>query len=235
MTDKIGQSRSPELIEVLRAAMDKVSEGISVALPGKIEKYDAAKQVADVKPLVKIPVVFDDGTEGLDTLPVIPSVPIVFPRGGGYYISFPLAKGDNVLLVFADRAIDSFVGSSGSVDVDPEHLRMHDLTDAVAIPGWYPTPKAIKDAISSGMVIGEEKGLQIRFTQAGVEVVSKGAVAAQDFVAMAAKNDGLWQGLVSALNLWAGVDAASAVAVANALKALPGYIQGTKSANLKAE
>ena len=170
----VGQSRTPELAEVVKAAIAEGFSGLHVAMPGKVEKYDPILQKADVKPLIQRPVVARDGTESLEPLPVIPEVPVCFPRGGGFFCSFPLAKGDNVLLVFCDLSTDAFAYSTGSVDTDPVDLRQHDLTDAVAIPGFYPFPKAIKSLIGEGAAFGSETGAQVRAKGDGIEVTSNG-------------------------------------------------------------
>lgn len=192
---KLEAGRNPDLIEVIRTAMDVLKNEMFVALPGKVEKYNATLQKADVKPLIKRPFVNDDGTEGLDELAVLPDVPVVFPRGGGYFLSLPLQAGDNVLLVFNDVSIDLFTASSGAVDIDPVDLRAHDISDAVAIPGFFSFPRSIKDVIASGAAFGKEKGVMIRATGNAMEVVTKGAPTASDYVALAAKVDALWAAL----------------------------------------
>jgi len=184
---KLEKSRSPELVEVLRAVMDKALSDVYVALPGKVEKYDAQLQKADVKPLIQEPYINEDGTEGLDDLPVLTDVPVWFPRGGGYFLSLPVQTGDNVLLIFNDLSIDNFMASVGSRSLDPVDLRKHDISDAVAIPGFYPFPKNIKDTIASGAAFGKEGGAMMRATGAAMEAVTGGAPAAADFVALAAK------------------------------------------------
>jgi len=158
MVDRIGTSESPDDVEILQTVMDLVKESIYVCLPGKVEKYDAAKQVADIKPLIKNPVVFEDGEEILESIAVIPNVPVLHPRGGGFYIHLPLKKGDNVTLLFSDRAIDAYMDSSGAVDVDPIDFRAHDITDAIALPGWYTLPRAIKEPLGNSLIIAKEGG-----------------------------------------------------------------------------
>lgn len=116
----------------LRRAVEAVTNQIHTALPGRIESYDHEKQKADVKPLLKR--VYKDG-EVLD-VPVVPSVPVVFPRGNSSSLTFPLKKGDGVLLVFAERSLDKWLSEGGIVA--PDDPRKFDLTDAVAIPGLYP-------------------------------------------------------------------------------------------------
>ncbi len=180
-------SRSPELIEVIRAAIEQATGDVFVALPGKVTKYDSARQVAEVKPLLKRAVLAQDGSEGLDTLPPISDVPVVFPRPGGYILTLPVSVGDNVLLVFCDRSIDEFSQSPGGSDLDPVDFRAHDISDAVAIPGFYPIPRAITDSVKTGAAFGKEHGAQVRVTDGGtVEAVGNGATASTGgFVALA--------------------------------------------------
>jgi len=103
-----------------------------VSLPARVEQYDETKQRADVKPLLNRR--YADGEEA--ELPVIAGVPVVWPRSGGAALTMPVAKGDGVLLVFADRSIDRWLSDGGQVT--PDDPRTHDLSDAVAIPGLVP-------------------------------------------------------------------------------------------------
>lgn len=55
--------------------------------------------------------------------------------------TFPLKQGDECILLFADREIESWFING---DVNPEgYPRMHDLTDAVAIVGIRSLPRMI--------------------------------------------------------------------------------------------
>lgn len=231
---RLGQTRTPSLPEVLRAAVQQGVENLFVALPGKVEKYDSIRQVANVKPLLKRPVIFDDGTEGVDTLPVLMDVPIVFPRGGGFFLTLPLVPGDNVLLIFMDRSIDSFAVSAGNVDLDPVDFRSHDLSDAVALAGFYPQPKAIKDVIAGDLAIGKEKGTQARFKSAGLEITTLGAPTARSFVAMADLVLSELQKIQTALSTHTHPGVTTGPGTTQA--APPSYIPGSvQSTNLKAD
>jgi len=181
---RLGQTRTPTMAELLQAAVDQGLASTHVALPGVVTKYNAATQRADVKPTVKLPFVNDDGSEGVDVLPVLPEVPVLWPRAGGYFIHLPLAAGDTVLLLVCERSIDEWGLSSGKVDVDPKDLRKHDLSDAIAIPGLATVPGALKEVLTGGAVFGKEKGAQVRMKDTTVEVVTGGAVSARTFVAV---------------------------------------------------
>jgi hypothetical protein len=186
---RIGQSRTPSLSELLNASVTQAFDGFFVALPGRVEKYISATQTADIKPLLKRAVIDQDGGEDVEELPVIPNVPILFMRTSQFFLSLPLSVGDNVLLLFCDRSIDGYMGSTGAVDLDPVDLRQHNISDAVAIPGFFPISRGIKDVIEGDMVLGKEKGIQVRCKGATntVEVTSSGLPnALGGFVALAA-------------------------------------------------
>ena len=185
--DKLGQSRSPGLAELLRAAVREGLAQVHTAIPGIVESYDPEKQTAEVRPAVGRPYVNLDGSEGLDEYPVLPNVPVGFPRGGGYFMTLPLQKGDAVLLIFSEQSIDSWSESDGKNQVDPIDFRRFDLSDAFAIPGGNTVSRALGDAVASGLVLGQENGHQIRFTGDSVDVTTGGGESAADFVALAAK------------------------------------------------
>lgn len=57
------------------------------------------------------------------------------------FITNPVKKGDECVLLFSDREIESWFING---DVNPDsHTRMHDLTDAIAIFGIRSLPKMI--------------------------------------------------------------------------------------------
>lgn len=153
MTDK---GSTPSLAEVLQAAMDSLKGQIHVAMPGIVVSYDEAEQKANVQPQVKQLTIDQDGNEELLSLPELRSVPVVFPRGGGFFVSFPLQAGDQVLIVICDRELNIWKSKGG--DASPQDPRMHYIADAVAIPGCYPFNNVLADAHASNMVLGKDGG-----------------------------------------------------------------------------
>lgn len=142
------------LAELLQIAMDSRLTDLHVALPARIESYDKAKQTVDVQPMLKR--ALPDGRDNYtaESLPTIADVPVLFPRSGGFFISMPLAKGDFVLLVFAERSMANW-RSTGN-ESDPGDLGMHTLDGAVAIPGIFPDSKALSSADDTNMVLGSD-------------------------------------------------------------------------------
>ena len=165
MSDEV--SRSPEDEEVMSLAVNHYLQDVHTCMPGTITEYDPVKQRVSVKPSIKRRIVHSDGTEATEEIPVIPNVPMQFPRGGGAFFALPMKKGDPVLLHFAERSIDSWASSSGGV-VDPNDVRMHDLTDAIATPGCAPYKNALKDTDTANLVIGfDEGGVQAHMSPSG--------------------------------------------------------------------
>lgn len=137
MTDSNFDIPSPTLIDVIQAQVRDTKEDIHTSIPAKVVSYNRTRQTAHVKPLV-----WDwdhgeseDGTDSRVGIapPVFPDVPIMFPAGGGYRITFPVSVGDQVLLVFPERSIREWrIGGSSGM---PKSEVRHGLNGAIAIPG----------------------------------------------------------------------------------------------------
>jgi len=166
---RLGQTRSPSLAEVLKSAIYQELGNVHTAMPGRIEQYNATTQTANIKPLLKRDVVDDEGNDlDAESLPVLPDVPIIFPRSGDCFLSMPINKGDYVLLIFCEKSVDNYMVGDGE-DTDPIDLRQHDLSDAVALPGFAPLSKALKDVSKKDIVLGKDKdGSQIHIKDGGV-------------------------------------------------------------------
>lgn len=118
---------------VIRAALDARQEQIFTALPGRVVRYDAAKQAADVQPTLKRPVRRADGSTAWEELPILPAVPVLFLAAGGFRLTLPVEEGDPVLVLFTMRAHAEW-RRTGEIS-EPGDRRLHHLSGAVAIPG----------------------------------------------------------------------------------------------------
>lgn len=110
------------------------------ALPGIVTEVDYTKFTVSVQPAIKGQSEDADGKVTEEQLPVLVDVPIVFPNAGGWHMTYPIAVGDEVLVVFSSRCIDAW-WQSGGVQKAMEK-RMHDLSDGFAIPAPYSQPLA---------------------------------------------------------------------------------------------
>lgn len=130
-----------DLSELVHAAADSVRRGINTSAPGIVRSYDAASQTVEVTPVHKTLLV--DEETSLE-IPALMRVPVGFPRGGNFVLTFPIAEGDEVLLVFGQRTIDNWWDRGGVQD--PLPVRFHSLSDAVAIPGLASRPRFVSGA-----------------------------------------------------------------------------------------
>lgn len=171
------RERSGDLLEGVMAAQDGHQSRIWTALPGILQSWDPAKRTCVVQPSLKALVAQPDGTEVWRSLPLLVDCPIVFPGGGDVVVTFPLAQGDEGLVVFASRCIDAW-WQSGGVQVQAE-VRMHDLSDGFFVPGAASVPR-VETAISTteaqmrtrdgARLVGVTPGGAVRLVAPGSEV-----------------------------------------------------------------
>ncbi len=188
-------SRSPTMAEVLRLAVEYHTRDLWTALPGKIDKFNASNQIADVKPLVQNLTATEDGEELAEPLPIIPNVPVWWPRSGGFYTTFPVKAGDFCLLIFFSRSIDKYLEGDGE-DQDPGDFRTHDLTDAIALMGFSPKSQAITDYDEDAAVLALEGGTRVRVAK---DLIELGIKNAEDQVVVESKNQSELKGQRDAL------------------------------------
>ena len=161
-------SRTPQDAELLEVAITSFLDDLHTCMPGRVEAYFPDTQKADIKPLIQRRIIHEDGSELLEDLPVLPDIPVTFLRSAGFFITFPIKKGDIVALHFAETSIDNYMSGTTKKVTDPDEFRRHDLSDAIAIPGFYPFGESINDISSANLVIGKDDGgVQIHLTPDG--------------------------------------------------------------------
>ena len=127
------QTRSGDLAETFKSERETTKNQIRVALPGIVQSFDPDAVTAVVQPAIRSVEKDNDGNRITQNYPLLVDVPVVFPRGGGCTLTFPVEAGDECLVIFADRCID-FWWQSGGIQ-EPVDDRMHDLSDAFCIVG----------------------------------------------------------------------------------------------------
>ena len=112
---------------VKKIVNDKISE-IHTSIPAKIEKYDPEKMRAEVVLLSKVEL----KGEKVEIPPIV-EVPVALLKAGPFVIRQPFEKGDPVLVVFGEKAIDKLL-ITGNPE-DPQMKRLHSLDDAIVVGG----------------------------------------------------------------------------------------------------
>lgn len=121
--------------EVFELGINTAVSKTRSAAPGVIQSFDPATVTCVVSLSLKANYSGRGNatSEIAPELPLLVDVPVIFPRGGGVTLTFPINAGDECLVVFADRCIDFWWQNGGSQErVDN---RMQDLSDAFVIPG----------------------------------------------------------------------------------------------------
>ena len=135
--------------EQLRRMMENTSSNIRVSVPAEIVNFDTDKQTATVQPLIK------ERVNGeWEQLPQLLDVPVVFPKAGGYCLTFPIKEGDECLIIFSDMCLDAW-WQSGGVQNQLE-CRRHDLSDAMCIIGITSVPNAVKKYSTDSVMLRNE-------------------------------------------------------------------------------
>ncbi|WP_413206709.1 Gp138 family membrane-puncturing spike protein, partial [Rhodospirillum sp. A1_3_36] len=122
-------------------AQDGRQAEIWTALPGIIQSYDPLAITVTVQPSLKGILTDGRGKATEVTLPLLVDVPVCFPCGGGFTLTFPIKPGDEAMVVFSSRCIDSWWQSGGIQDQAEQ--RMHDLSDGMAIVGLRSQPRVL--------------------------------------------------------------------------------------------
>lgn len=161
---------------------------VHTTMPGIIQSFDPATQTATVQPAIRRFFV----AKGWVNLPPCMTVPVEFPRGGNFIVTFPVRKGDECELAFNERCIDAWWDRGGVQE--PAEDRMHDLSDAVArlgvssrgrVPANIATDALEIRTLNGDTVVRVEDDVVILGRTAGAEPAVKGDVLATILTAIA--------------------------------------------------
>ena len=154
MTNRTRDRNYEGAASFMRRAFEEQVKELYTAMPGVVLEYDSATRSATVRGAIDI--LTTDG-ERLQR-PELRDVPVVFPSSTSFALKFPLAAGDDVLLVFSMRGFETWK-DSGAYAV-PDKVSLLSERDAIAIPGLWPGSRE------------EEPDLRIEVEETGVNVVA---------------------------------------------------------------
>lgn len=152
--DRRGLLNDPE--ETQRLILDGRQSTMWSAMPAIVTKVNLTAMTIECQPAIQGTISDENNVTTYVNLPVLADVPIVFPSAGGFTITFPIAVGDEVLVVFASRCIDAWWQSGGIGK--PIEARMHDLSDGFAMPGPKSQPKVLPSISSTDLQIRNQAG-----------------------------------------------------------------------------
>lgn len=162
------QERSNDFIVAIDRMLEGWQSNVWTAIPGTIVSYNSDEKSASVQPSIKALVTKQDGTTTWVNLPILLDCPVHFPSGGGFSLTFPIAEGDECLVVFSSRCIDAWWQSGGS-QVQAE-TRMHDLSDGFVFVGFSSIPNVTPNISADSVQLRSEDGSSF------VEITASGDV-----------------------------------------------------------
>lgn len=119
----------PDLNDVFRVAFERHQAEIRTAIVGTVVSFDRNPRQCSVRVDMRAQL----RTGEFVAIPQIDAVPVIWPVGGGFAMDADLAIGEQVMLIVIDRDISGWL-PAGDLH-DPPRLALHNLTNAVAIPG----------------------------------------------------------------------------------------------------
>lgn len=132
MVDNAPPSKNPANVDDLTGAfqviLTKFLQNMDNMLPARVIKYNRARNVAQVQPLIQM---ITTKTQ-LVSRAQIASVPVIQMGGGGFVMSFPMKTGDLGWIHANDRDISLFL--QAFAESPPNTVRKHSFSDAVLIP-----------------------------------------------------------------------------------------------------
>ena len=115
---------------------------------GEVQSFDATLQTASIRPAITL-----DG----EPAPILESVPVLLPAGGGWEINLHLAAGDQVLLIFCGREMYRWAQGFDGLE-ENTHPK---LGNAIALPCLPRNP---------GRTAGTTVGLTLRKSDGSVSL-----------------------------------------------------------------
>lgn len=173
-------ARNVGLAELVSLAQESRLSDVWTAMPGVVQSYDPTTRTADIRACVRRPIEnVDTGEIEHEDLPILPSVPVLFPGAkGGIMMSWPIAQNTTgLLLVLTLSAAKWRSGADdGKFPAEPGDLRMHHPANVVFLPGWIPDTASTPATAEPALVVAASE-------------VRLGDHTATDFVALAPATD----------------------------------------------
>ena len=142
---------------------------IWTAIPGAVVEWFPSTQTATIQPMVQlirfIPDTANVYTDKVvnETIAVLYDVLVQYPSSGNCSMTYPLAKGDEGLIICCCKNIDAWwaQGSLANGELNPSpqaFMNMHDINDATFIPGIKSVPSVIPNISTTELQIKSNDG-----------------------------------------------------------------------------
>ena len=164
------QINPPNLSAVLGELKTDIFNNMNCINVGIIQSFDEADQTATVRIAIKkVFEIQEDGTRVIQERPLLLKCPVIILFGGSTYMTFPIAAGDECLVLFNDREIDGW-WTTGSAQA-PQSPRAHSSSDAFALVGVRSLQKSIESYLTTGIRLSHETA-RLDMTQDQIDTIA---------------------------------------------------------------
>lgn len=184
--------RDDTLHAVLQTAFFTLMSNTHTAIPGRIVSYNKTTRLAEVQPIIKRKL--ENGQ--YEDPPILQSVPVIWPGTASAVIHIPLHKDDGCLILFGERALDSWIDARNTVPTAAADVRRFSYVDAICIPGLIPPQASMKYPTNDDALEIIYKGKSIVISGSEIDIGG----SSKAFVTHAELNTAL-QTFITALNL----------------------------------
>lgn len=163
--------------EALRKVLESERLDLHTGTVGKVRAFSAARQTCEVELQIQrvLPAADEDDDDTTEDYPILPEVPIVYPSGGGFAISWPLSVGDFVWIAFAESDLGQWRATGEKSN--PSVQTRHGLSGAVAYPGIHHRGNPNANATANSLRIEKDGGPVLEIVGSEIRVGGSGALA----------------------------------------------------------
>lgn len=182
MTDRVPEPVQ-SLTDAIKNALESTIADIHTGFPAVVQSFDPALQEADVVPVIKRRKRESTGGQRFKGLPLLPSVPVVYPSSIDSSLYFPLKKGDSVWVLVSERSVDGW-RPQGNTQAVPSVARKFDLSDVYCLPGAAADNAKLPANRYGNDLILHHMGLEVRITANGEILIGEEGGAATEAVVL---------------------------------------------------
>jgi len=130
----------PSLADLLNLHKKDIMQSMNCHAIATVQSFDSAKQT--VTATINYKKTYYRGEDPvLIDYPLLVDVPAIFLGGGASSLTFPVAQGDECLILFNDRDMDNWFAGQAPLGVATP--RLHSFADGIALVGLRSAPKVI--------------------------------------------------------------------------------------------
>ena len=168
---KIMTKGSGDIVSKLNNLIDSNIAQIHTTTIGVIQSFNPETQTVVVQPAIKKVITNEDQTTIIYTSanqPLLTNVPVVFPGGGDWFMTFPIKEGDECLIFSMERSIGNWM-ESGGVQDPSNYKRKLSFKDAVVMVGLNSKASSLPSFNSEEPELRNREGdIKLTMTETGM-------------------------------------------------------------------